>query len=331
MYVNIIKSVFMKRQEKLNFIETFLLTRQAGASRAEIARAMGVHRSTVSRCIDDLSIYVPVAEDEHKRLLINKYEYLNNIKLTLHEVFALYLSSRLLSLSFGPYSPHMYSSLIKLAQAAGRVSPLMGKFIKLSAEYALPCRKENWKNKIKILETITIAWAENKKVNIKYKSKKSSDIHKYTVSVYFMEPYTAGHSIYMFGQTEGESIIRTFRTDRIIEAVITDQLYSLPEDFDFQKLFSNAWRIWDTGGKIEQIIIRFSKKVTERVMETKWHQGQKIKKQRDGTILFSVEITEPLEMVPWIMGWGSDAEVLEPESLRDFMRKEARKLGEMYG
>ncbi len=68
MYVNIIKSVFMKRQEKLNFIETFLLTRQAGASRAEIARAMGVHRSTVSRCIDDLSIYVPVAEDEHKRL-----------------------------------------------------------------------------------------------------------------------------------------------------------------------------------------------------------------------------------------------------------------------
>ncbi len=321
----------MKKQEKLNFIETFLLTRQEGASRADIARAMGVHRSTVSRCIDDLSIYIPIAEDDNKKLSINKFEYLNNIKLTLHEVFALYLSARLLSLSFGPYSPHMYSSLLKLAQAAGRVSPIIGNFIKSSAEYALPRKKENWKNKIKILEILTRAWAENKKISIKYKSKKSSDIHKYTVSVYFMEPYTAGRSIYMFGLVDDEDIIRTFRTDRITEAVITEQLYNFPDEFDFSQLFSNAWRIWDAGGIKKQITIHFSKKVSERVLETQWHPAQKIRKQKDGTIFFSVEITEPLEMVPWIRGWGSDAEVLEPEELRDFMREEARKLAEMYG
>jgi predicted DNA-binding transcriptional regulator YafY len=38
------------------------------------------------------------------------------------------------------------------------------------------------------------------------------------------------------------------------------------------------------------------------------------------------EVADPGEMVPWLLGWGARAEVLEPEALRSRVREEARRL-----
>jgi CRISPR-associated endonuclease/helicase Cas3 len=35
-------------------------------------------------------------------------------------------------------------------------------------------------------------------------------------------------------------------------------------------------------------------------------------------------------MLPWIRGWGSDVEVLAPESLREVCKDEAQKLMTIY-
>lgn len=35
-------------------------------------------------------------------------------------------------------------------------------------------------------------------------------------------------------------------------------------------------------------------------------------------------------MLPWIRGWGSDVEVLEPEKLRKSLKREAQALAELY-
>jgi predicted DNA-binding transcriptional regulator YafY len=35
-------------------------------------------------------------------------------------------------------------------------------------------------------------------------------------------------------------------------------------------------------------------------------------------------------MRPWIRSWGADVEVLEPISLRNEMKDEARRLGSLY-
>jgi CRISPR-associated endonuclease/helicase Cas3 len=321
----------MKKQEKLVLIENLLLSHPVGITRTEIASALGVHRSTIGRCIDDLSLYIPIIEDDNKKLTVNKSEYLNNIKLTLHEVFALYLASRLLFLTFNLYSPHIYSSLSKLAASLTRVSPLLGDFIHASAEYLLSQAHTEWKAKIDILEKLTIAWAENRKILIHYHSKKTSELHTYTASIYFIEPYPAGRTIYVFAATDEEAGFRTLRSDRIVKAEMTAESYTIPADFSFKNLFADAWGIWGSGGKAAQVVLKFSARVAERVKETVWHPSQKIICDKAGGLRFMASISEPLEMVPWIRGWGSDCEVLKPVSLRELMKEEAKKLGKMYG
>jgi len=43
-----------------------------------------------------------------------------------------------------------------------------------------------------------------------------------------------------------------------------------------------------------------------------------------------LRISNPLEVTPWIRGWGPDVEVLEPESLRNEFKAWAGQLFKIY-
>lgn len=60
-----------------------------------------------------------------------------------------------------------------------------------------------------------------------------------------------------------------------------------------------------------------------------WHPSQTIEDLPDGGYLLRLR-TNPLEITPWLRGWGPDVEVLEPQSLREEFRKWADQLHGMY-
>lgn len=49
-----------------------------------------------------------------------------------------------------------------------------------------------------------------------------------------------------------------------------------------------------------------------------------VAEEADGVLRYAV--TDPAEMLPWLLSWGASAEVLEPEALRERVREEARRL-----
>jgi proteasome accessory factor B len=56
--------------------------------------------------------------------------------------------------------------------------------------------------------------------------------------------------------------------------------------------------------------------VAARVAETRWHPSQELEPQRDGSMRWTATISGTREVRSWILGWGPDAEVLEPAELR---------------
>ena len=75
----------------------------------------------------------------------------------------------------------------------------------------------------------------------------------------------------------------------------------------------------------------FGEQVTRRVKETIWHPSQQpIEDTADGCI-WTAQVAEWREMVPWVRGWGADVEVVGPEGLRQALKREAQRLAEMYG
>jgi len=66
------------------------------------------------------------------------------------------------------------------------------------------------------------------------------------------------------------------------------------------------------------------------IKEKIWHESQQIHLQDDGSIIFEAEVAGTDEIRFWIMTWGSKAEVLEPESLREQIREEAEMISRRY-
>lgn len=51
----------------------------------------------------------------------------------------------------------------------------------------------------------------------------------------------------------------------------------------------------------------------------------------DGRLLFSADYTDMENLVTWLMTFGAKVEVLEPEEVRDIIRRNAEEILKIYG
>ena len=51
----------------------------------------------------------------------------------------------------------------------------------------------------------------------------------------------------------------------------------------------------------------------------------------DGRLLFSADYTDMENLVTWLMTFGAKVEVLEPEEVRDIVRRNAEEIIKIYG
>lgn len=58
--------------------------------------------------------------------------------------------------------------------------------------------------------------------------------------------------------------------------------------------------------------------------------SQRLTEEDDGNLLFEVEVSEPSEVGWWVLQWGAEAEVLEPDSLRQELGQTAERLVGVY-
>jgi predicted DNA-binding transcriptional regulator YafY len=61
-------------------------------------------------------------------------------------------------------------------------------------------------------------------------------------------------------------------------------------------------------------------------MERHWHDSQKLFPQEDASMIMELQVGNLWEVKRWLIGWGADAEVIEPSYLFDKIRDECRKI-----
>jgi proteasome accessory factor B len=70
--------------------------------------------------------------------------------------------------------------------------------------------------------------------------------------------------------------------------------------------------------------------VAQNVAEVSWHKTQRLEFQRDGSLIFEVDVSGLNEIVWWILGYGDQAEVLSPLKLRRLVAHRAKNMCRMY-
>ena len=319
------------KAERLLQLEQILLAYPGGLRKAEIARRLGVHRSTAGRYIEELSSRLPIWEDDNL-IGINRDTYLTHVRLTIHESMALHLAARLMATSTDKHNPHAAAAMRKLGQSLAGFAPLVSRHLLASADVMDDAARRHDPVYLEVLETLTQAWSQGRMVHLWHRHE-SGQVYEYDFAPYFIEPYAVGRTAHVIGWREPQGAVRTFKLERIqrIEIIKPPREYDIPDDFDPRALLSDAWGIWYTEGEPVEVVLRFHPRVAHRVRETQWHRSEQVEEQVDGYLLWRARVAEPQEMLPWIRGWGADVEVVEPEALREKMIGEARRLARVYG
>lgn len=315
------------RAARLQKIVHLLYRNPQGMTTKRIAEHCEVTPRTIQRDLKDLEAAgIPVWGDEVTgRHGILKGYYLPPIHFNLEEASALYLAARLLARYSDEYNPIIVDALAKLAGA-------MPEAIAAHIHHTIASLAYRPKNRAfaRVLEVIALGWATGRKVRIWHQAAGSENVHEYLFSPYFLEPSSVGYATYAIGYSSWFNDVYTFKLERIRQAQLTEETFEIPEDFDGAELLGSAWGVM-FGDEVEEVVLRFSPEVTRRVKESVWHPSQKLEKGDDGGCILRVWVAHPLEMKPWIRGWGPDCQVLAPPKLRAEIAEEMRRAAEVYG
>jgi proteasome accessory factor B len=146
----------------------------------------------------------------------------------------------------------------------------------------------------------------------------------------FIEPTPAAHSLYLIAYDEKRRAPRNYRIDRISSVLVLDERFSPPLGSSLRKLLGHAWGIWTSDHPVE-VLLRFTRRVAERVAATTWHESQDVRELPDGRVELRLVIAEPTEIRPWILGWGQECEVIAPPELRESILAELEEAAAAYG
>jgi predicted DNA-binding transcriptional regulator YafY len=321
------------KAKRLLQIETLLIAHPEGMTQAEIARRLGVNRSTVNRYIPDLPGYIYIDDLDFDKWKIDLSADLIHVRLNLHEALALHLATRLLATRSDRHNPHAAAALRKLGLSVARCAPRISRHMAESADMMDEVGQRQDPVFLQSLEKLTLAWAEQRKAQLWHRSERTGKVSEYLFGPYFIEPYAVGLTTHVIGRSDGDAQgnLRTLKIERIERVELTRFPYEIPADFDPCAVLADAWGIWYTEQEPVNVVLKFHPRVVRRVQETRWHRSEEETELPDGSILWKARVAEPKEMLPWIRGWGADVEVLEPYGLREVMREEARRMVEVYG
>lgn len=123
---------------------------------------------------------------------------------------------------------------------------------------------------------------------------------------------------------------RTFAVSRIRRAQLRRETFTVPENYDVEKLLENRFGIF--GGDQEfRVCLNFDRKQAPYAAERQWHAKQELVEVPDGGSELTFPATHLDEVMRWVLSWGAGVRVLEPPELREMVRQELDWARKGYG
>ncbi len=132
----------------------------------------------------------------------------------------------------------------------------------------------------------------------------------------------------LVGHSSAECQVRVFETSWIERLELTDEPYSIPPRFRLERFLEKS----SSGESVRrrEVQLRFTSLVAPEVRESPRYPGQKLKAGLDGTVDLFLDVERFDELVPWVIGFGDQVEVLEPEELRNAVGEWAERIARLY-
>ncbi len=309
-----------------------LIASKRGKSVQDLASELSCHPRTVYRDLEALQVagfpvYTERKEQKNYWSLMESAKHQIPIPFNITELMALYFSSDMLKMLKNTL---FYDSLASLFQKIKATLPPEYMTYLQHVESSLKVDLKPTKDYSRFRETIdqiNEAILNRQHVRITYFVMNRRKTSQRVVAPYKLWFFDG--TFYMLGFCHLRKDIRLFAVDRIRKMVLTDTTFETPLDFNMENLLRNSFGAF--FGDPVQVVIHFSPRIAGYIVEKIWHESQVVEKQEDGSLIFKAQTAGTEEIKFWILGWGKDAVVLEPDALREEIRMEAQGILREYG
>ncbi len=314
-------------------LELILMSHPEGLRKSDIARRMGVHRSTVGRYIEELMQYTEAEIYEENALVKMKVpQDSEQLELSVYESLAISLGAELLLTKSQVRNPHLSSGLRKIAKNMLRYAPSVAKNINSLAEELDSQMKGQYDygKYNSTLEVLIDAWTSGRMVKIIHtqnETEEEAELAPYFIG--FVEGETGRNPITVTGRLRHTTEIVTLEIAKIQKVEMLDATYTIPDNL---KAFAKK----PEGNSVNEVIdtIPVVLKVTEKSALNSFsrlaHGEIKTEKTADGSYICSFEAENSIELMLGIIQGLDSVEVLAPEKYRNRFVERLEKILALY-
>ena len=304
-----------------------LLDSPTGRTLTELETALECSRRTVMRDLQGLQkAGIPIYDERDGKE--KRWKFVEGFKnkipppFSLTELMALYFARALIKpLNGTPIHKSVETAFKKIATLLPKESLALLEQME-GAITSRPSSFKDYSQHQRLIETVTAARVQQKTIDAIYESFTSRQITHRKIDPYQLCYFQGG--LYVIANDHLRNDMRTFALERFVRVELTEQTFEVRKDFDYETYLQDALGIF--RGPAIEVKVEFPKSMAPFILERQWHSSQFVEVRPDGSVHLTLKVADTLELRRWILGFGKDAEVLEPASLRREIQEEAQVL-----
>lgn len=292
-------------------------------TRRELAEFHEVEERTVQRDLDVIRHKLRIVvskKPRHGGYAIEHMPHLPTVAYSFSEALALLQAARLAQASPGANSAELAAAIARLES----LFPVeLVPFLRRAAE-KLPGRALR-AHRQEMLFLLHRALVERRQVRVHYATaSRRGHANWRLVHPYHLLPYDRSWQLVAYCCLRRQVLL--FKVDRVLEAEISDETFVETEDFDLETYLGDAWGVMrGSPNPAEDISLLFEQEWGRWVSENDWHPSQQVEELADGRWRVQFHVCANPEMLSWLMRFGDQVYVEQPQSLRDELREMHRR------
>lgn len=178
-------------------------------------------------------------------------------------------------------------------------------------------------------QVVVDAMQQNRVLLVDYKPFQGEKFELY-LQPYAMRVYN--QRWYVVGRFKESGNIRNIALDRILRMEITDEVFSLPEDFDASDYYAHTVGIFvNEKLKPQRVVLRTYGVSTEYMRSVPLHPSQReIATNGNESSDFEYYLNLTPELTGKLLSKGDWVEVIEPKELREKVKEQAQAIADLY-
>ena len=307
--------------ERVAQLELILRSHPEGLRKSDIARRLGVHRSTIGRYVEELKQYSNIYEDNNLIKIVPNTDD-EPLALSVYESLALNMGVEMLLQNSEFRTPHLASGLRKIAMGMQSYAPkVSGNIIAIADQIEAEATSGNTRQN-EILEVLIDAWVSGRIVRIThlrksgegdFQAEEETELAPYFIG--FVENENGRNPVTVTGRLRHTTEIITLDISLIRSVTILNETYTIPDNLKAFRRMENPAAPEYVVDTIPLVLLVRQKSALNS-FDTLSHGNIETQKQDDGTLICRFEAENSIELILRIIQCGDAVEVLEPAGFR---------------